>query len=115
MARKRALEIRFTPAARADLVGIWHWNAAEYGESRADRYVEFLLNTIERLGAEPLMGAEVSEYPGLRRFLAKRRAKGHGHIVFYRIVEERLEVIHLFHTAQDWRNRLELESEHGQP
>lgn len=106
MARKGPLSVVFTPAARADLLGIWHWNALEYGEKRADSYVEFLLEAVQKLAASPQIGPEVSDYPGLRRYLVKRRSRGHGHLVFYRVAGSRLEVIHIYHTAQDWQGRL---------
>jgi len=59
-----------------------------------------------RLAGSPHLGLVVPEFPGLRRRLVKRRSRGHGHIVFYRVEGFRLEVIHIFHTAQDWQSKL---------
>lgn len=107
MARQRqALELHFTPDARADLVGIWQWNANEFGVRRADGYVEFLLTEIEKVAKQPDGCVAVPEFPGLMRKLIKRRSRGNGHIVFFRVRESRLEVIHIYHTAQDWHGRL---------
>ncbi|MEQ1934287.1 MAG: type II toxin-antitoxin system RelE/ParE family toxin [Fimbriimonadaceae bacterium] len=100
------LSIQFTPEARVDWIAIWHWNATTYGERRADKYISFLESEIQRIASQPTIGTLVPEVPGLRRHLAKRRARGHGHIIFYRIVDEQLQVIHIFHTAQDWRGWL---------
>lgn len=105
--RKRKLEIRFTPASTAELTGIWHWSAEEYGEKRADSYVQFLLEQVRPLSDSPQLGSSVEEFPGLRRIVARRKASGHGHIIVYREKGGNLEVIHIYHTAQDWRNRLE--------
>ncbi len=107
MARKQQpLEIVFTAAARADWVAIWQYNATEFGERRADSYIGFLESEIERLAHSPSLGPIVPEFPGLRRRLAKRRSWGHGHIIFYRVKESRLEIIHIYHTAQDWQSKL---------
>ena len=107
MARKEGqLEVVFTPSARADWVAIWQWNAETYGERRADAYMSFLEAEIVRLATSPGLGPNVPEFPGLRRRLVKRRSRSHGHIVFYRAVDRRLEVIHIFHTAQDWQSKL---------
>jgi len=107
MARnERPLDVAFTPVARADWIAIWQWNATKYGERRADSYMGFLESEIVRLAGSPHLGLVVPEFPGLRRRLVKRRSRGHGHIVFYRVEGPRLEVIHIFHTAQDWQSKL---------
>lgn len=111
MARTKALTIRLTPAARADLIGIWHWNASKNGEARADAYVDFLLASLDRLAMNPSLGKAVPEYEGLRRYLVKKRSRSHGHIVFYRHDADKLEVIHFYHTAQDWLGRMSKEKE----
>lgn len=100
------LEVAFTPAARADWLAIWHWNALQYGETRADAYIRFLEAEIDKLAQSPKIGIEVPEFPGVRGRLSKRRSRGHGHIVFYRVAETRLEIIHIAHTAQDWTTTL---------
>ncbi len=100
------LEVVFTLAARVEWIAVWQWNAVEYGERRADSYIAFLESEIEKLARSPGLGVAVEEFPGLWRRLAKRRSRGHGHIVFYRVVESRLEIIHIYHTAQDWQSKL---------
>jgi plasmid stabilization system protein ParE len=107
MARKeKPLEIAFTPSARADWIAIWQWNASEYGERRAGSYMGFLEAEIARLARSPSLGLAVPEFPRLRRRLVKRRSRGHGHIVFYRVQGSHLVVVHIFHTAQDWQSKL---------
>ena len=34
------------------------------------------------------------------------KAKGHGHVVVYRFDETRIDVLHVFHTAQNWQTIL---------
>jgi plasmid stabilization system protein ParE len=105
MARKEEpLRVWFSPAARADLLAVWLWNASEYGERRADGYIAYLEANLGKLAASPSLGVPIPEYPGLRRSLVKRRSRGH--IVFYRVTENRLEILHIYHIAQDWQHKL---------
>ncbi len=104
---KGQLEVWFSDAAHIELHGIWTWNAVTFGSKRANDYLRFIYREVERLSRFPSMGREVPDYPGLRRVLIKRRSRGHGHILFFRIQGDRLEVAHIFHTSQDWQLRLE--------
>ena len=70
----------------------------------ADDYRAFLISTIENL--ETVSGRTVLEVPSMRYIRVRKKAKGHGHIVVFREAGEDLEVIFIFHTAQDWQNRL---------
>ena len=71
--KERPLEIFFTPAARAEYVAIWHWNAREYGERRADGYLAFLdsaqlINELDR--SYPGIKSRICDEAGnLRRFV----------------------------------------------
>jgi plasmid stabilization system protein ParE len=107
MAKGKPLAIRFSSAASTELHAIWAWNAHRYGVSRANTYLQFVLSEIEKLAETPTLGRDVAEYEGLLRFLIKKRSRGHGHIVFFRVIEDRLEVAHVYHTAQDWSRILE--------
>jgi plasmid stabilization system protein ParE len=44
--------------------------------------------------------------PDLRYFVIRRRSTGHGHVVVYRFDAQQVEVLHVFHTAQDWQTKL---------
>ncbi len=103
---KEPLEVTFTQGARADLLEVWLWNAETYGQKRADSYLKVLDLAILSLAQSPTLGLEVVEVAGLRRHIVRRRSRAHGHIIFYRIDGPTLVVVHIFHTAQDWRTRL---------
>ena len=107
----RPLDVFFTPAARADLIAIWEWNAVEHGIRRADSYIAFLERKIVELSEKPALGQPVTEYPGVLRRLAKRRSRSHGHIIFYRVAGARLEVLHIYHTAQDWQSKIDAQED----
>jgi plasmid stabilization system protein ParE len=38
--------------------------------------------------------------------LFRRKPKGYGHLVVYRFDDKIVEVLHVFHTAQDWQTML---------
>lgn len=57
-----------------------------------------------QLARNPELGVAVEEFSGLRRRVIKKRSRGHGHIVFYRVTGTQLEVVHVYHTAQDWQS-----------
>lgn len=102
--KERPLTVIFTVSARADWIAIWHWNATTWGVRRADSYMAFLEAEIMRLASNLELGIAVEEFPGLRRRVIKKRSRGHGHLVFYRATDSHLEVVHIYHTAQDWQS-----------
>lgn len=106
MARKPILRVRYAASAQADLLAIWDWNREERGERGAEAYIDFLLKRVSDLAKAPERGLAIEEYPGLRRLVLRKRAKGQGHVVVYRVVEDVVEILHIYHTAQDWRGRL---------
>jgi plasmid stabilization system protein ParE len=92
----------------ADLGGIWDWNARKYGDGHANAYVEFLRNETEQLDNEYARGRTVPTNSALRYQLIRRRKKGHGHVVVYE-VNAIVRILRYFHTAQDWRTKLNVE------
>jgi plasmid stabilization system protein ParE len=98
-----ALTVTVSPTATAELADIWQWNADRYGAGHADEYVGFLRNTIRQLPVLHKLGRPVTVQPNLRYLVIRRRAKGHGHIAVYRCDEKAIDVLHVFHTAQDWQ------------
>ena len=92
------------PAARLDLLEIWDRNAETYGADHADRYVAFLTERTERLATDHSWGRLLPGRPGLL-YVALRKGRGHGHLVFYRVTETTVEILRYQHTAQDWHGR----------
>ena len=107
MAQSRAtLAVVVAPQAVDDLAAIWRWNAEQYSTSHADRYVDSLKLVIFGLGRSYWRGKPVSSRPDLRYILVRRKRKSHGHVAVYRINGPTVEVLHVFHTAQDWQRKL---------
>jgi plasmid stabilization system protein ParE len=100
------LTVVLSPAAVNELADIWRWNAERYSPSHADDYVAFLKNAIYRLDSFHDQGTVVSIRPNLRYILIRRRANGHGHVAVYSFDTVHVNVLHVFHTAQNWQSIL---------
>jgi plasmid stabilization system protein ParE len=107
MAQKsRRLKVVITPAAERDLLQIWLHNAEQYDVDHADGYLRFLKRGTVELETDHALGRQVPNHPTYR-FIVLRKGRGHGHIVVYHILDEAVEVIRYYHTAQDWQSGLE--------
>jgi plasmid stabilization system protein ParE len=100
------LNVVFAPEALDDLARIWIRNAERYGLEHADEYVGFLKQVIFSLDRSYGAGKAIDSRPDLRYILVRRKPKGHGHLAVYRVSSTAVEVLHVFHTAQDWEPRL---------
>lgn len=98
--------VALTSAATRELAEVWFYNAKRYSPSRADRYVAFLRERIDTLATEYEEGEPVTGRPGLRQITMRRGQRGHGHIAVYRVTPTSVNVLHVFHTAQDISGRL---------
>ena len=105
-AEQPGLRIFYARAALRELNEVWEWNAERYGPDHAEEYVAFLRQGIGQLALDPLEGREVEGFPELRRVTLARQPRGDGHVVIYEAGEERLDVLHIYHTKQDIRGRL---------
>lgn len=104
--RKPRLTVIRSPVAQDELHGVWVWNAQHYGPSHADSYLRFIEQSIKRLEHEYALGNSVAARPDLRYMIMRRKATGHGHVVVYRHNDKQVDVLHVFHTAQDWQGEL---------
>ena len=107
---KRPLTVTYSRAALRELQEIWQWNADHYSPDHADAYVSFLQNRIDALSREYYRGLPVAGRPGYRYMTILRRPKSHGHIAVYNVDPETIHILHVFHTSQDWRNKIGDES-----
>lgn len=104
--RPTPLTVAIAPTALNEISAIWRWNADEYGVSHADRYIDFLTDAIYSLATTHSLGRMVDGRPDLRYIVIKRRSRGHGHVAVYTVDEEHVNLLHVFHTAQDWPSGL---------
>lgn len=88
-------EPRLTEQAKNDLVDLWMYIAANNLDA-GDRMVEAILEGSRMHVRFPNMGQPCEELrPGLRRFVVSP------YVVYYRSVEETIEVLRIVHGARD--------------
>ncbi|HZK81706.1 MAG TPA: type II toxin-antitoxin system RelE/ParE family toxin [Humisphaera sp.] len=105
------LTVSLSPHAIRDLDEIWGWNFGKYGFDRADAYIAFLLAETANLAITYLAGKVVPKLPNLSYVVIQKRRSGHGHVAVYELIDDVIQVLHFYHTAQDWQARLAGESE----
>jgi len=92
--------------AQGELAEIWAWNVKDKGIRRADSYIQFLKKSILTLCRTYAKGRIVSTRPEFRFATFRQNMRGHGHIAVYMIEGNDVVVLHVFHTSQDWENKL---------
>jgi toxin ParE1/3/4 len=81
------MSVRLKPQARADLLAIRTWGEQHWGPARTRDFLEGLIETIERLQENPLMGR------GRAAFGANLRSvRYQGYVLFY-LIETGMPVI----------------------
>lgn len=87
---------RLTSAAKSDLIGIWNFTEDEWGTAQADFYLLGLEECVELLAVSPQVGRKRDEIlQGCRSF------EHQSHVVFYRIVEDAIDVLRILHRRMD--------------
>ena len=99
------IELRavYAPGALLELDEIADWTESKFGRERAQQYLSFLLNEISRLSSTPLLGTVLVDRPEYRFLPLRQRGRGHCHVVVYSLGNNLIEILHVFHSAQDWR------------
>jgi toxin ParE1/3/4 len=97
------IEPRLTDEAEADLDALWDYIAADNVKA-ADRMVDAVLESSRIHVRFPEMGRRRDELrPGLRSFVVSP------YVVFYRPVENTIEVLRVLHGARDIKSIMESE------
>jgi len=87
--------------ADQDLEEIFNYTYSHYGFNQASKYLTEIEDLVWRLVKNPYIGKERNELkPGLRSF-----PKG-SHVIFYRILADRVFVVRVLHASQDIPNFL---------
>ncbi len=90
------MNVEFTPAARADLLSIRDWIAAD-DERAADRVISRIRQTATLLGQFPMMGHE-GQVEGTREFLVT----GLPYIIVYRLASaSELDILSVLHARRN--------------
>jgi plasmid stabilization system protein ParE len=91
------VDVYLTDAAVADLQSIGDWIAAD-NPSEAAEFIKLLRERCLRIGEFPLAFPLV---PRLAELGVRRRPVG-DYLIFYRIHDSRVEVLHVLHGARDY-------------
>jgi toxin ParE1/3/4 len=88
-------QFRISDQAKTDLREVWRY-IARRNEPAADRLVDQIIEHYETLAKFPGMGRSREELaPGLRSFPVGK------YVVFYRPIDDGIEVVRVLHGAQD--------------
>lgn len=104
--RKEKLPIQYSRKAIIEIDKIWSWNEKTYDSIHASSYVRFLLREAERLCRKKDAGQPVEGFQDWRHLFVRQSKKGHGYIIVFRKTAQLIEILHFFHSAQDWQQRL---------
>ncbi len=89
-----------SPQAEEDLIGIWAYIAQDNPDA-ADGQLRKIEEKLRLLARSPLLGEEQHTLPGaLRRFVVG------SYLVFYRTIEDGIEVVRIFHGARRYEDMI---------
>jgi toxin ParE1/3/4 len=91
----KRLDLVLSDEAVSDLADLWTY-IAEDSPERADQFVDQIHETCKTLAESPMIGRERNELrPGMRCFPIGR------YLIFYRVIEERLQVVRVLSGYRD--------------
>ena len=89
-------EFRLSPAAQADLDGIFDYSARQWGVAQAVQYVDDLQRVCAELAETPTQAFDFGHIrPGYRRGMAG------SHSIYFRIEDYGIAVIRILHQRMD--------------
>ena len=99
-------DVDLTAGAEGDLEAIHGWIAGQGGDAAADRFLDQLLERIERLETFPLRGAMLPELEplGMREF---RQIIAAPYRIVYRLFDRRVVIVLIAHGRRDFTQLLE--------
>jgi toxin ParE1/3/4 len=89
------LPLRITPRATLDLIEIWNY-IADDSLQNADRFIDELDDTIQKLSRHPEMGRKREELAHQMRSFPYQR-----YVIFYKEDSHSVEIVRVLHGARD--------------
>ena len=90
-----------SPRAQADIDEIWDYTADRWNEDQAERYTQDLRRVIEAVARDPRKGRSCDHIRrGYRKYLVG------AHVLFFRAVADRIEVVRVLHQRMDFEQHL---------
>ncbi len=97
----KKLPFVITKKAVADLEGIWVYTLETWSAEQADRYYNLIFDEINYICKHKNAGKSMEH---VRK--GYRASKVKSHIIFYRVINDTIEVIRILHEQMDIENRL---------
>jgi toxin ParE1/3/4 len=97
-------DVRITAAAKAHLLGIWEYSAAQWNDDQADAYLREIKTAFDRLAENPRLGTHRPEIAtGYRSFPSGK------HVIFYTLdkKDDAINIIGVLHARMEVRSHLE--------
>ncbi len=92
---------RLTNQALKDLNDIWSYTYMRWSVDQADKYYNLIINEFESIVANPLSGKSIDHIKeGYRSSQVK------SHLVFYRIMDNTIEIVRILHQRMDIADRM---------
>jgi toxin ParE1/3/4 len=85
----------FSPAAQADMEGIWDYTFEYWGLAQADRYTDGIRDACHALASGHRQGRPVDVRLGYLKYLAGP------HVVYFRDHGNQLEIVRILHGKMD--------------
>ena len=97
----KTLPFVITKKAVADLEDIWQYTIEKWSLAQAYRYYNLIIDEINFICKKNTAGKSMAH---VRK--GYRASKVKSHLIFYRIAENKIEVIRILHEHMDIENRL---------
>lgn len=90
-----------SPRAKADLDDIWEFTEATWNADQAEKYLRDIGQAFNTIAADPRRGQDAGDIrAGYRKY-----ATG-SHVIFYRVVDDRVDVVRILHARMDFGRHL---------
>lgn len=97
----KRLTYRISKKAVADLEEIWLYTVEKWSVAQADRYYSLIFDEIDHICENPTSGK------GMEHIRKEYRAsKVKSHLIFYRVLNETVEIVRVLHERMDIDSRL---------
>jgi toxin ParE1/3/4 len=92
---------KLSPAAQADVAGIWNFTAARWGIDQAEAYLRRVKAAVEAVAADHRLGRACDEVrSGYWKYPVG------SHVLFYRIDQGGIDVVRVLHAHMDFERHL---------
>lgn len=97
----KTLPFVISKKAVSDLEEIWLYTVEKWSVAQADRYYNLIFDEINYLCKNSSAGKSMEH---VRK--GYRASKVKSHLIFYRVLNDKIEVIRILHERMDMKNRL---------